>query len=317
MGHAWRTSVLAAVPVLWLGFQPPATASAQGPDGVVVQTEQRRFATPEDAAAAVKAALNADDPAALLDIFGHEYGEVVLGTDPASARVARRRAATLAQERLAPRRVDPRDVILEFGNQAWPLPIPLVRDGTTWMFDTAAGAAEIQARRIGQNELAAMDTLRAIVQAQYGYALRHGDDGSRHFARYIQSTPGAFDGLWWPDGNDGTARPSPLAGFAAENREFIDARQPGDPFKGYYFRILTGQGRHAQGGARSYLEGGRLARGFAVIAWPADYGATGVMTFLVDRTGRILQRDLGPDTAALANTIRIYDPEQSWQAVER
>jgi hypothetical protein len=309
--------VLAVVPVLWLGFQSQVAARAQVTDGAAIQTKQRRFGTPEDAAAAVKAALDADDPAALLDIFGHEYGEVVLGIDPASARVARRRAGILARERLAPRRVDPRDVILEFGNQAWPLPIPLVRDGRSWIFDTVAGAAEIQARRIGQNELAAMDTLRVIVQAQYGYALRYGDDGSRHFARYIQSTPGAFDGLWWPDGNDGTAEPSPLAGFAAENREFIDARQPGDPFKGYYFRILTGQGRHAQGGARSYLEDGRLARGFAVIAWPADYGATGVMTFLVDRTGRILQQDLGLDTAALANTIRIYDPEKSWQAVER
>ncbi|MGF7213138.1 hypothetical protein GGE65_007774 [Skermanella aerolata] len=317
MRRAWHSSVLAAVPVLWLGFQSPVAARAQVTDAAAVQTEQRRFATPEDAAAAVKAELDADDSAALLDIFGHEYGEVVLGTDPVSARVARRRAGMLARERLTPRRVDSRHVILEFGTQAWPLPIPLVREGGSWIFDTEAGAAEIQARRIGQNELAAMDTLRAIVQAQYGYALRHGDDGSRHFARYIQSTPGEFDGLWWPDGNGGTAGPSPLAGFAAENREFIDARQPGDPFKGYFFRILTGQGRHAPGGARSYLEDGRLERGFAVIAWPADYSATGVMTFLVDRTGRILQQDLGPDTAALANTIRIYDPERSWQVVER
>lgn len=317
MGRAWRSSLLAAVPVLWLCFQSPIAARAQGTDGAVVQTEQRSFATPEDATSAVKAALDADDPDALLDIFGHEYGEVVLGTDPASARVARQRASMLARERLAPRRVDPRAVTLEFGDQAWPMPIPLVRDGAYWIFDTEAGAAEIQARRIGQNELAAMDTLRAIVQAQYGYALRHDDDGSRHFARYIQSTPGSFDGLWWPDGNEGAAGPSPLAGFAAENREFIDARQPGEPFKGYYFRILTGQGRHAPGGAQSYLEDGRLARGFAVIAWPADYGATGVMTFLVDRTGRILQQDLGSDTAALANTIRIYDPEKNWQVIER
>jgi hypothetical protein len=223
----------------------------------------------------------------------------------------------LARQKLTAHLVDPRHAVLNFGYQGWPLPIPLVRVGDAWMFDTEAGAAEILARRIGQNELSAMDTLGAIVQAQYGYALRDGDSGSRHFARYIQGTPGALDGLWWPDEDAGTAGPSPLASFAAENQEFVDARRPGDPFRGYYFRILTGQGRHAPGGAMSYLKAGRLVRGFAVLAWPADYGVTGVMAFMVDRTGRILQRDLGPDTASLANTIRVYDPEMSWEAVER
>ena len=136
------------------------------------------------------------------------------------------------------------------------------------------------------------------------------------YARYIQSTPGTTDGLWWPEGADAAAGASPLASYAAKNQEFLEGRRPGDPFKGYFYRILRGQGRNAPGGAMSYIEDDRLAKGFAMIAWPADYRISGVMSFLVDRAGRVFQKDLGEETASLVNNDRVYDPDAGWKRVD-
>jgi len=222
-----------------------------------------------------------------------------------------------AKEKLVVRHDSADHVTLVLGKNAWPMPIPLVRDGNEWVFDTAAGLDEILARRIGDNELAAIAALKTFVRAQRDYANRLRAAGKRvHYAQYIQSTPGDTDGLWWNKSTAKTAGPSPLDDFVEFEKEFLKGRQPGDPFKGYYFRILTGQGSHVRGGAKSYFTNGAMVGGFAMVAWPADYRDTGVMTFMVNQDGRIMQKDLGEETESLVATLRVYDPDDSWQAAE-
>jgi hypothetical protein len=323
MTSKYRTFIFAGISVLWLGGYGLPALGGQGQAGALSMEEathpntRRHFDTAEAAAAALVSALDRDDVDALLDIFGRDNADLVLGSDPASGRVARQRARALAKDRLVLDREGDDRAVLTFGQQIWPMPIPLVRDQDGWGFDTAAGIEEIQARRIGENELSAIDTLRAFVQAQHNYAVMRRDEGKPvEYARYVQSTPGTTDGLWWPEVTAAAAGSSPLANYAARNQEFLEGRRPGDPFKGYYYRLLRGQGRNAPGGAMSYMEDDRLAKGFAIIAWPADYRVSGVMSFLVDRAGRVLQKDLGEETASLVQTIRVYDPDAGWKRVD-
>jgi Protein of unknown function (DUF2950) len=277
------------------------------------RADPANFATPEAAAAALKSALAKDDVDALLDIFGRENSQLLLGPDPASSRVARHRAAAASQAKIVLRREAVDRITLVFGRNDWPMPIPLVRHGGQWSFDTAAGEQEILARRIGEDELSAIDTLKSFVQAERKYAAWRTTKGEGLvYAQYVQSTQGSTDGLWWDRSTAATFGPSPLADFAAKNREFLEGRRPGDPFKGYYFRVLTGQSADAPGGAMSYFENGRMTKGFAMIAWPAAYGNSGIMTFIVGPDGRVLRRDLGDDTGSLMNTMQLYDPGEGW-----
>ena len=246
-----------------------------------------------------------------------DNADLVLGSDPASGRVARQRARVLANDRLVLERQGDDRAVLTFGQQVWPMPIPLVRDQDGWSFDTAAGIEEIQARRIGENELSAIDALRTFVQAQYNYAVRRRDEGQPvEYARYIQSTPGTTDGLWWPEGPMRRLDRARWRAMRQKTRSFWKVGDRANPFKGYFYRILRGQGRNAPGGAMSYIEDDRLAKGFAMIAWPADYRISGVMSFLVDRAGRVFQKDLGEETASLVQTIRVYDPDAGWKRVD-
>lgn len=286
----------------------PAPQAAQGP-----ATAQRAFATPNDAADALKTALLKDDVAALVDMFGQDHRDLIASADPAVSRVQRRRAAALVQQKLSVEREGVDRALLVLGKQAWSLPIPLVQRDGKWVFDTAAGEAEILARRIGQDELGAIAALKALVAAEKEYAARQSKAGKPvAYAPYVQSTPGTADGLWWDAATAAKAGPSPLTKFANSQSEFLTGRQPGDPFRGYYFRILTGQGEHAPHGAMSYVDDGRMSKGFAMIAWPADYRATGVMTFIVGRDGRVLQKDLGEETASVVQTLQVYDPGDGW-----
>lgn len=283
-----------------------------------VRADQATFASPEAAVRALKAALAKDDVPALISIFGSDHADVVLGSDPASGRVIRRRAAAAAREKIVLRHDTGEQITLVMGRNNWPMPIPLVRSGDRWMFDTEAGEDEILARRIGENELAAIATLKTFVDAERNYAaLRRAKGLSAEYAQYVQSTPTRTDGLWWDEPTAASAGPSPLAGFVTRNQEFLQGRRPGDPFKGYYFRVLTGQGTHAPGGAMSYLADGRMTRGFAMIAWPADYRSAGIMTFIVGPDGRVLEKDLGEETGSLAQTLRVYDPDEGWKRAER
>jgi hypothetical protein len=197
------------------------------------------------------------------------------------------------------------------GRRAWPMPIPIVEDKGAWRFDTAAGVEEVTNRRIGRNELAAMEFARRYVEAQRLYASvdRDGDE-VLEYAQKLRSTPGLKDGLYWEAPSGDSA--SPLAPFAAEKSEFLAGRDDGDPYLGYYYRILTSQGANAPGGAYSYIINGNMIAGFALIAWPADYGNSGIMTFMISHQGKLLEKDLGPDTEKIAAATEIYNPDFSW-----
>jgi hypothetical protein len=196
---------------------------------------------------------------------------------------------------------------LEVGTNGWTLPIPIVRSASGWSFDTRAGAEEVRARRIGRNELAAIQVALAYTDAQEEYARRDWDgDGAKSFALRPLSTRGKRDGLYWP-----TLADEPESPLGAE---FADAR-PGQPYHGYAYRILTAQGKDAPGGAKSYVRNGRMTDGYALVAWPAKYADTGVMTFIVSRDRVVYEKNLGPGTDALARAIREYNPDATWRKV--
>ena len=208
--------------------------------------------------------------------------------------------------------------VLVIGNEEWPFPVPLTKDARGWRFDTAAGKEEVLARRIGRNELTAIRVAGAYVAAQRRYA-SSGHDGKPAglYARTFRSDPGRQNGLYWA-ASRGEPR-SPLGDVlseAAVERGAAASARPPAPFYGYHFRILTAQGKAAPGGAMDYVAGGEMARGFALIAWPAQYDVTGVMTFVVGSDGVVYERDLGRDTVALARRITRYDPGESWSAVD-
>jgi Protein of unknown function (DUF2950) len=282
------------------------------------RTDPANFATPVAAVSALRTALAKDDVNALVAIFGGDHADIVLGADPASGRVIRQRAAAAAREKVVLRRDTEERITLVFGRNNWPMPIPLVRRGGLWMFDAAAGEQEILVRRIGENELAAIDALEAFAEAERKYAAWRRSKGQNlEYAQYVQSTPAQTDGLWWDRQTAAAAGPSPLADFAARNQEFLEGRRPGDPFKGYYFRVLTGQGAYAPGGAMSYLAGGRMTKGFAMIAWPADYESSGIMTFIIGPDGSVLEKDLGEETGSSVKALLLYDPDEGWKPAER
>ncbi|MEK0084415.1 DUF2950 domain-containing protein [Benzoatithermus flavus] len=278
-----------------------------------LRAAEATFATPQAALAAFAAALNAPDGEGLVTLFGPEHRDELLGGDPAAARqgLALLRAAAAQDLHLEAQGQDRATIVL--GRQAWPMPIPLVRSGQGWRFDTEAGLEEIVDRRIGRNELAAIRLARAYADAQLAYASadRDGDD-VLEYAQKLASTPGQHDGLYWqPD--DGGA--SPLAAFAAQAAEYLGYRREGEPYRGYWFRILTGQGPNPPGGAYDYVINGNMIAGFALVAWPADYRNSGVMTFVLGHRGRLYQKDLGPDTTRIAEAMTRYDPDASWTAV--
>jgi len=197
--------------------------------------------------------------------------------------------------------------LLNVGKEAWVFPVPLVKDAAGWHFDLQAGAAEIRARRIGRNELAAVQSVRAYHDAQTEYAEVDRDgDGVLEYAQKVLSTDGKHDGLYWADDDSGEISPlGPLFGDV----------QPGADWHGYHFRILDGQGPSAPGGAYSYRIGDNMSRGFALIAWPAKYGDSGVMTFMISQEGQVFQKDLGKGTEAAAKAVKRFDPDASWEEV--
>jgi Protein of unknown function (DUF2950) len=269
------------------------------------------FASPEEAARALVTASRANDTAALRRLIGDEYADAVLGDGDPGIAARRKQLADAAEERLALRQEGPDRVTLVIGLDAYLFPIPLVRRDGAWQFDGAEGIEEILDRRVGQDELAAISVLRDYVGAQVEYASEPRDGTPvRQFAGRFLSTEGKRDGLYWDAGPN--EEPSPFGPLAAERGR----ARSGTSYYGYHFRILTAQGPHAPGGAYSYVINGKLVAGFAAVAWPADYGKTGVKTFLVNQYGIVYQKDLGPDTATRAAALARYDPDASWEAVK-
>jgi hypothetical protein len=280
---------------------------------------QTTFHSPDDAVAALVAALQKNDAAATGAILGPGSEKLVRSGDPVKDREEARRFldSYAAHHALVADGTD-RDV-LHVGANDWPLPIPLVRRDGLWRFDSRAGAQEIVDRRIGRNEIAAIRFCLAYVDAQKAYFdLFRQATGTGAYAQKLVSTPGNYDGLYWPSA-EGTPE-SPLAPLVAGA---VEEGYPGQveagkrvPYQGYYYRVLTAQGSDATGGATSYLHGGRMTDGFGLVAWPATYGASGVMTFVVDQDGIVFQRDLGPETAAKAAGLKAFDPGLDWARVE-
>jgi hypothetical protein len=209
-------------------------------------------------------------------------------------------------------------VVLYIGAQNWPVPIPLVKNASGWVFDTAAGKDELLFRRIGRNELFTIKVLEDLADAQSEYASDTHDGGSEgEFAQKILSDTGKQNGLYWETADGQPESPiGPLVAKATAAGYKKDAGDNPIPFHGYYYKILTGQGRNAPGGAKNYLVDGKMTNGFAFLAYPAECRASGVMTFMINQDGVIVQKDLGPDTAKLVSSISEYNPDKTWQEVD-
>jgi hypothetical protein len=281
---------------------------------------QQGFASPEEAVNALVAAAQNHDTNALHTIFGSEGHELVSPDAVQATEAFKAFVQRLAEKTQVVTNSDS-SATLELGADGWPFPIPLVKRDGQWFFDTAAGKAEILKRRIGMDELGAIAVCHAYVEAQREYASQDRlGDGVLAYARFLRSTPGTHDGLFWP------AKPgeelSPLGPLVAQARVegyHRSAKMMNDqqaPYHGYYFKILTRQGRHAPGGKYHYIINGRMVAGFALVAWPAEWGNTGVMTFIVNQQGRVYQKNLGPKTAKIAKAMTVYDPDDTWNPAQ-
>ena len=309
MSAASRTASKAAFAIAGSLLLGGATVRAAGP---------RVFATPEEAAGSLVEVVKKNDVGALVALFGSEGKELVDTSDTATGKRNREvfLAAWAEGHRLESPAPDRRELVL--GNEAWPFPVPIVKRASGWSFDAAAGREEVLNRRIGRNELAVIRVLDAYVAAQRAYAST-GHDGkpAGRYARRFGSEPGTQNGLYWP-ARRGEPK-SPFGVLIARASEQGYRRRDGEgpsPLHGYYFRILEGQGPSAKGGAASYVVGGEMTGGFALVAWPVHPGASGVMTFVVNQDGVAYEKDLGPETGKAIAAITRYDPDATWQPVD-
>lgn len=272
------------------------------------QKNQKTFVSPEAAGNALAAAWRSDSEDDLVAIFGAVGVDLVNSGDPIADREARKRLAAAYDARHRFEKVGEEAAQFIIGEQEFPYPIPLVKRGNGWYFDTAAGAEEILDRRIGRNELNAIEVCRAYVEAQREYAASF-----HEYARKIESTSGTHDGLYWPTKE--SEKQSPLGPLIAHAADEGYGSGPAEAFAyhGYYYRILTRQGEHAPGGLLDYVVGGRMTAGFALLAFPAKYGNSGIMTFIVNQDGIVFEKNLGPETASIARKISQYDPDASWK----
>lgn len=301
----------------------PARAQASSPPAAKSAVVQKTFATPEEAAAALVAAVSAKDANALLAVVGPGSASWLFSGDLV-ADANDWKVFLAAYERR--HKLEARDTrtILEVGEDAWPFPAPLVKRGSRWAFDANAGRAEIVQRRVGRNELDAMETLRAIVDAQRDYASLDADgNGLADYARKFRSSPDKKDGLFWPTQAGEPASPlGPLVAVAAQEgygkAAGGTAANGGErqAYHGYYYKIITAQGKDAAGGAYDYVVGGKLLGGFAVVAWPASYRNSGVVTLIVNHDGVVYEKDLGPQTANLASTMTRFNPDSTWRKAQ-
>jgi hypothetical protein len=279
----------------------------------------RTFKTPEEAVRALDTAIKAGRAEDVIAIFGPEGKEVVDTSDPSTSRRNREVFAAAMTEgwQLVDQGANAKTLVI--GNEAWPFPIPLVMDANGWRFDSAAGKEEVIARRVGRNELAAIRVCRTYVSAQHLYAQR-GHDGQPPgiYARTLRSENGRENGLYWATSRGQRRSPlGDLVAYAATEGTQLDRdRSQPTPFHGYYFRILTAQGAAAPGGMKDYVVQSKMSGGFALVAWPAQYDATGVMTFIVNQDGVVREKDLGPGTDEEAKKVMQYNPDASWELVQ-
>jgi hypothetical protein len=277
------------------------------------QVDQRTFTSPDEAVKALQAATQAKNTLVLQELFGPEFQELQTGDRVQDANNAQRFAATMSQSCTQVKEGDNK-ITLEVGTNNWPYPIPLVRAGGQWFFDTAAGKEEMINRHIGKDELCAIGVCRTYVIAQRQYASNVG--GGVNYAQHFKSTPGTKDGLYWPVTEGETASPfGPLVAEAhAEGYVTHKSTRP-HPFHGYFFKILTRQGEAAPGGKMNYLSDGNLTGGFALVAYPEHWDQSGIMTFIVNQDGKVYQRNLAEKTSQIAATMKKYNPDSNWTLV--
>lgn len=291
---------------------------------------QEKFSSPQQAMQALVQAAEAKDHAALDKIFGPTAQQLLSG-DPVEDAKDLDDFSKGVQASTQLKQASDSKYTITVGTDNWPFPVPIVKQGDQWVFDTKAGSQEILDRRIGENELSAITTCRAYVVAQWEYFTHDdwGHDGVAAYAPRFISTPGQHDGLYWETAPD--EAPSPLGSLVAEARAegygSKNASAQNDagasnssggrrPYHGYYFKILTRQGPHAPGGAYDYIINGNMIAGHALVAYPDKWGNSGVMTFIVNQQGRVYEKNLGPDTDALASAITEYDPDVTWKLVD-
>jgi hypothetical protein len=281
---------------------------------------QRYFASPEDALKALVEAVKSNDAAELDQIFGPARKELLSDDEVQQAAGLEAFAKHLAEKTDLVKENDS-TVILHIGNENWPFPIPIVRKDGQWFFDTEAGKEEILNRRIGENELTAILVCRTYVKAQREYALKDWEGtGVLAYAQKLRSDPGRKNGLFW------RTKPgeeiSPFGELVAQawkqgyKRNNAAFREESTPFHGYYFRILTRQGKNAPGGKYNYVINGNMVAGFALVAFPANWGRSGVMTFIVNQQGKVYQKNLGPETTKIAQEMEWYNPDGTWTPVK-
>lgn len=277
--------------------------------------KQKTFRSPEEAVQALGEALRQDDLPALMDILGPGGKNLIYSGDDIADKEGRKTAARLFAEKHRISRIDDRKAVLELGNDLWPMPIPIVEAKGAWNFDTKAGEREILNRRIGKNELAAIQVCLAYVEAQQEYAASdHDHDGLKEYAQKFFSEQNKKDGLYWDSREGGPMSPMGVfvANAAGEGYRRSGTGKP-SPYHGYYYRILKAQGKNASGGAFDYIVKGKMIGGFALIAYPAKYGASGTMTFMVNHQGVVYEKDLGPRTESRASAVKLFDPDRTWR----
>jgi hypothetical protein len=291
-------------------FSTPASAAT---------TKQKTFTTPEKAIQVFIDSLKKNDTSTLKALFGPTSEKLISSGDPVADQYRRERFLAAYEDSRRLDREGKNKAFLVVGKHEWPFPIPLVMNKKRWRFDTEAGFQEMLNRRIGANELDTIQTCLAFIDAEAEYAMNDYDGNDLHdYAAKFRSDPGKKNGLYWQTGEGET--PSPLGQlFAKAKAEGYAEKKNGEgpsPYHGYLYRIMTGQGPHANGGAYDYMVKGNLLGGVALIAYPAQYGVSGVMTFIVNHDGVVYQKDLGSKTAEIASTMQLFDPGPEWKKVE-
>lgn len=284
---------------------------SQAPDARQQESEQTTFASPNDAVKALRIAVNADDQTALSQIFGPELRSLQTGDKVQDANNLHHFASALSQN-CHLEKESANEYFVDVGTNDWPMPIPLAQTNGQWYFDTAAGKEEIIDRHVGRDELTAIGVCRDFVQAQKQFAGMNGGV----YAEQFKSSPGRHNGLYWPA--KAGEPPSPFDELVTEAYAEGYGAHHGSgqhPFHGYYFRILTAQGKDAPGGKMDYMHGGKLTKGFALVAYPENWNQSGVMTFIVNQDGKVYQRDFGDKTGRIASRLKDYNPDKNWTLV--
>ncbi len=312
-GNSWVARCV-ALSLAWVAAVLMAGSAAQA-----AAPKQQTFAAPEEAVKALVEALKVNDTKSLSAIAGPGSQDLVASGDPLADQARRQHFVRLYEQKNRLQQEGADKVVLHVGPDEWPFPIPLVKQGAAWRFDTAEGKQEILARRIGANELNAIQVCLAYVDAQREYVLKDRDrDGLLEYAQQFMSDPGKKNGLYWQA--KAAEGPSPLGPLmAAAQKEGYRRGKPGGrpaPYYGYYYRILKAQGPHAPGGAYDYVVKGKMIGGFALVAYPARYGSSGITTFLVNQDGVVYQKDLGKNTEKLARAMKVFNPDETWKKVE-